>query len=139
MKKIFLLFFLELVLLLFSLEAWLRLQQAIVNWTYLISLGAVVLPLYLAVSGAVWGIVSLAAAVGLWLYQRWAVMGTGIGSALFTVWYWLDRLFLAPAAGGSQANVWFAVVVNVVLLVVVYLNLAAVWETILYERQDASN
>ena len=45
MKKIFLLFFLELVLLLFSLESWLRFQQAIVNRTYLISLGAVVLPL----------------------------------------------------------------------------------------------
>ncbi|HTX78992.1 MAG TPA: hypothetical protein VMC62_04960 [Longilinea sp.] len=138
MKKIFLLLFLELTLLVFSLDSWLRFQQAIVNWTYLISLGVVVLPLYLAVSGAVWGLVSLAAAVGLWFYQRWAVIVTGAGALLFTIWYWLDRLFLAPATGGSQANLWFAVVINAVLLVLVYLNLGAVWETIRYERRETS-
>jgi len=137
MKKILLLLFLELVLLVFSLDSWLRFQQAIANWAYLISLGADVLPLYLAVSGAVWSIVSLVAAVGLWFYQRWAVIGTGVGALLFTVWYWLDRLFLTPAADG-QANVWFVVGVNAILLVVICLNLGAVWETIQYERSEVN-
>jgi hypothetical protein len=137
MKKILLLLFLELTLLVFSLDSWLRFQQALVNWNYLISLGAIVLPLYLAVSGAAWGVVSLVVAVGLWFYQRWAVIGTGIGAVLFTAWYWLDRLFLTPAAG-SRVNVWFAVIINGVLLALVFLNLAAVWETIPYERQEIS-
>jgi hypothetical protein len=49
---------------------------------------------YLPVTGAVWGGLGLLVGVGLLLGRRWAHRGAAFLAAAFTLWYWLDRLFL---------------------------------------------
>jgi len=107
---------LSIFLLASALAGFLRAQTAIYSWNLLIQLGLQPGPWYAAVSGAIWGCVSLAAAAGLLLRQRWAPVFTRLGVAGLALLYWADRLFLTRAAD-AQVNAPFAAVVTVVLVV----------------------
>ncbi len=50
---------------------------------------------YLPLSGAVWGLLALATAAGLYTGRTWAPLAFRLGGALYLAWYWLDRLLLA--------------------------------------------
>lgn len=99
-----------------SILGWLRLQQALVYWHTLAGLEVSVPPLYLSISGGIFGFSMLAAAVWLCFGLPGYRLLTGSVVALFTTWYWLDRLFLTinPAA---QVNLVFAIVLTAFLVV----------------------
>jgi len=98
---------LTLVMLVFSLFGWLRLQQAVSNWGFLIQLGIQPGPLYLAAGGALWGLLGLTAAVSLWYRLSGAVVFTETTAVVFAASYWLDRLAFSRSAVG-QSNLFFA-------------------------------
>ena len=122
-KRSFLLKLLVLAFLLLSLMGWLRLEQALQYWDLLKELGIRPGPFYIAFGGVVWGAAGLVNALLLWLRWVYAPL-LAYATALFcTLWYWIDRLFLAQ---NDLANLnWpFALAVNLILLIFVFLVLA---------------
>jgi len=115
-----------LVIFVFWLAVWngLRLGETIFFWKTLEKYGSH--PLYIAISGAVWLIIGLLVAVGLWLGKAWAWAATLGGTAGYTAWYWFDRLVLQK----PRANWPFVLIVNIVFLLIIF--------TILFSRQTRS-
>ncbi len=75
-------------------------------------------PAYLAVSGLVWSLVLLTQAWGLWRGYSWAPRLTLVTSLAYTLYYWLDRLYLTTNYGGQN---WpFVLVFNIILLASIY-------------------
>ena len=111
-RRSFELWVLVLVLLASALAGFLRLQAALYSWDVLTQIGMQPGPLVPALSGAAWGLISVAAAVGLFFRQRWAPIFTRFGVAGMALAYWIDRLVLtrspdaqinAPFAAGATA------------------------------------
>ena len=106
---------LVLILLLGALDGLLRLQAAVYTWKVLTEIGISPGPLYLALTGAAWGLALLAAAVGLFFRQRWAPRFTRIAAVVLALAYWVDRLAFTRAAN-TQVNWPFAAGATVFLL-----------------------
>lgn len=90
---------LALIFLALSALGWIRFQQALAAWDLLIRLGAQPGPLYIAAGGVLWGILGLAAAVGLWWRAAWGPAAAGAAAIAIPLSYWIDRLWLSPGAG----------------------------------------
>lgn len=110
-------------LLVVSLASWLRLRLAVLNWEFLPELGAAASPLYLALSAGVWGLLSLACAVGLYFRQAWAPNLTRLTCVLLTAWYWVERLSLTQSDLSAQ-NWPFALGFTLAILVFTFGTLA---------------
>jgi len=81
-----------------ALMGWLRLQQALVDWDLLLQFGARPGPLYLAIGGAVWGVLGLAGTVFIYTprrWTRWAPLGIAL---LISASYWADFLLFTRSA-----------------------------------------
>jgi len=120
----FLLIVLVLGFLFFSLTGWLRLYLSILDWQLLISFGLFPGPLYLAIYGAIVGLLGVVAAVSLWLRQPWAPKAVRIGVLAAAAWYWLDRLLFTQSTS-SWTNWPFSVGLTVLCLLFVFLVLEA--------------
>jgi hypothetical protein len=103
-------------LLYLSLMGWSRMILALADRSLLMEVGVFPGPDYLAVSGAVWGLLGLAAVVLLYVPRRWARMAVFAAGLLFALSYWLDRLILVRTPQ-AQANWPFALSFTLVLLV----------------------
>jgi hypothetical protein len=123
-RRSFGLWLLILSLLLVSFYGWMRLQYSVVQWDILIWADVYPGPLYMAISGGVWGILGTVSGLGLFFRQRWAVNLTRASVLVMAGWYWIDRLFLvqSPAA---RANLTFAIFVTIASLVYTFGVLAA--------------
>ncbi len=113
--RTFELWVLVLVLLAGALEGFLRLQAAVYTWSMLAVIGITPGPLYLAISGAIWGLALLVAAAGLFFRQRWAPGYARIAAAVLALAYWIDRLAFTRSAD-AQANWPFMAGVTVFIL-----------------------
>jgi len=88
-----------------------RLIQSLLQWDFLRAL-LPVSPVYLAVSGLVWGLAGLVLFVGLWLGQPWAPGLARWGSLVFFFYHWLDRLlFENPATWRFKTSFYIGVTV----------------------------
>lgn len=88
-----------------------RFWQGITQWEFL----AQVLPfspIYLVLSGILWGLAGLPIFWGLWRGLAWAPGITGIGLSSYLLYYWADRLFM-PGYEGRNLNWMFALGVHV--------------------------
>ena len=112
------------LLLLASVSGWLRMQQSLVYAGRLAQLEISVPPLYLAISGAVFGIAMMAAGVWLWLGLPGYRLMVGSVVGLFCAWFWIDRLLLTrnPAV---HANNTFILAVTAFFLIFTVAVLAA--------------
>lgn len=75
-------------------------------------------PLYISATGLFWAVVGLSLTWGLWFGKGWSARGTQAAALLYSLYVWLDRLLVA--SDGSRYNWPFAVVVNIVLVVLVF-------------------
>lgn len=82
---------------LLSVSNWLRFWKGIHSYPRLAALELTVPAWYLPLSGAVWGFVALAAALGLWRRRPWARPLTLAASVLYAIAYWADRLLLTTS------------------------------------------
>lgn len=114
---------LVLILLVGALDGFLRLQAAVYAWKVLTDIGIDPGPLYLAVTGGVWGLVLLAAAVGLFFRQRWAPRFTRVTVVVLALAYWIDRLAFSHSAD-TQVNWPFTLAATLILLAFVFSVLA---------------
>lgn len=90
--------FLVLFFLYLAILGWSRMQQALQDWDLLVKYGATPGPLYPALSGALWGVMGLAAAALLYVRLNWARRAVFALAAVFAATYWLDFLFLSRGA-----------------------------------------
>lgn len=95
-----------------------RFIEAIRLWEYLSQL-LPVSPLYLAVTGLVWGLAGIPIALGLWRGWRWAPRLTRLGVLAYLLYYWVDRLSIENQSGQS-VNLPFAAGATLVILVYVF-------------------
>jgi hypothetical protein len=96
-----------------------RLLQAIQNWEFLAELPGVS-PLYLALTGFFWAAVGFPLGLALLLGSPAAPAAARLMAAVYTIYYWSNRLFAAYRAGGFQASgfAWgFAAILTVLSLV----------------------
>jgi len=77
---------------------WGRLQQSLVTWDLLVQFGARPGPLYLALSGAAWGVLGLAGAALLLVRRAWAPRLLLALALVIALSYWADLLLLTRSA-----------------------------------------
>ena len=96
-----------------------RFVQTVTQWDFLSALPLSVSPLYLAVTGFVFGGVGLAISFGLWFGKRYARRGLQIALPVFVVYDWIDLIFLVESPGG-RANIPFRLGITIVLAVIIF-------------------
>jgi hypothetical protein len=123
------------VLLYLSFAGWSRFALAFGLRSLLESIQVSPGPVYLALGGALWGLLGLAGAAFLFMRKLWTRLAVFGVSLVFAISFWADRLFFVRSAD-LQANWPFALVMTIILLafsaslVIVLLR----WE----EKLDAS-
>ncbi len=98
-----------------ALSGWVRLVTAITDWYWLNFAQIKPGPLYLAITGGLWGLAGMAALV--WMILRLpGYRLVGLGAALFmALTYWIDRLFISTNPAGA-GNTPFAILLTLLLL-----------------------
>jgi hypothetical protein len=99
----------------FAMFHLLRMVLTVARWDLLI-VWLSIPPAYLVINGLVWGAAGLPLAWGLWRGKPWAPRLFWVVALVYTLFYWIDRLWLA---GYPERNAdWpFAAGANLVLLV----------------------
>ena len=93
-----------------------RFALTLAQWQFLNEI-LLIPPLYLAISGLIWGLVWLPIAWGLWRGYGWVPRLTLLATLAYTLYYWLDRLLLSNNAGSNWR---FAIVFNIILITIIY-------------------
>jgi hypothetical protein len=96
----------------------LRFYQALSYWDTLLAFGEPVLPLSMAVSGALWAVVGFICSCGVWLKRVWSAWLSFYSAVAFSVWRWLDWSLLTRSQA-AQTNLSFALISTIVLLFIV--------------------
>ena len=78
-----------------------RLQQSLVLRSTLEQYNLAGGPVYAAVTGGIFGLLMLTAAVTLFFRRRWAPAFTRVCAVLFALWFWADRIILTRSADGT--------------------------------------
>ena len=94
-----------------TVSGWLRMIHAIRNWHWLTFAEIWPGPLYLAVTGGLWGMVGLVVVLFLFLRWPWSRLAAFGAALLFALTFWADRLLFSRAPG-SQSNALFALLVT---------------------------
>ena len=102
-------------LLVMSLTGFVRCQQSIANWEWLRSLGMSPGPLYLAISGGLWGSISLAAGLGLWFKKEWAYSFTRAAVTVLILTGWLEKLLFSRTED-AWTNLPFSILLSLAVL-----------------------
>jgi hypothetical protein len=95
-----------------------RLALGLQSWEFLSELLPINL-IYLVLSGLVWSVVGVILAAALWLGASWAPRFTRLAALVYTIYYWVEFVFLVEI-GGRQQNWVYLLFVNVVLLVWIF-------------------
>lgn len=106
-----------------ALFGWVRLEQSIYEWPLLVQRVGEWLPVYSSISGALWGLVGLPAAWGLWRKRVWVKKAVWAGAVAYPVAYWIDRLFLSRSPE-SKVNWVFSAGVTLFWLSLVFFTLS---------------
>lgn len=97
----------------FSAAGWMRLVDTLNDWYWLDQVAAVTPgPVYLAITGGLWGVAALAAIIWVFLrLSRWR--SGGLAMAVFlAATYWADRLLLTRTEDGFT-NVTFSALLTI--------------------------
>lgn len=105
---------LALMVLLISMVNIFQFVQTIREWGFLAAL-LPFSPLYLLLSGLIWGLTGLILFCGLWRGKSWATFFAFAGISLYLIYYWIDRLLL-PAYEGRNFNWLFSVGMSIIIL-----------------------
>jgi hypothetical protein len=90
-----------------------RFGNSLATWDYLKEILPLT-PLYLAVSGLIFGFSGLAAAWGLWAGRAWGRRFFWLVFLVFIGYFWLDRLFW-PGSLQRQINSGFVLAVQILV------------------------
>ncbi len=98
------------------LMAWLRFFGAISNSSFITLLGMrPELPIYLMLSGFIWGLIGLPVVWGLWRRRPWTLKAVWVAAIFYALSYWLERIFL-----WEDAQNWpFVLAVTIIWLLII--------------------
>ena len=82
----------------FSIGGWLRLIMTIQDWSFIQTLNLTAGAIYLALSGFLWGCGAVICAGLLWLEKRSGLYLTAGYIAIYTIWFWVDRLVITQSS-----------------------------------------
>ena len=119
----------------FSSLSWARFGLALENGSFYNQETGLPLSAYFIASGAAWGIVSLIAAIGDWYRKSWALILTGVGAVVLTIWFWVEKLFLVRTSLATT-NWLFNAILNLFLLIFVIATVLAVYPYQLRQSQE---
>ncbi len=71
-----------------------RFAEALLQWNFLASQPGVSSS-YIAITGLLWAALGLPLFLGLWLGLRWSPLATRLAVLSYTLYAWIDRLFIA--------------------------------------------
>ncbi|OQY36330.1 MAG: hypothetical protein DRI56_05895 [Chloroflexota bacterium] len=74
---------------------WLKFIITLQQWDAIENAPMLVSPLYLALTGIGWGLVSIPLMWGLWVGKPWARVGVQIAGVLYFLAIWFDALWIA--------------------------------------------
>jgi hypothetical protein len=117
-----------------SVFGWLRVQQALLTWNWLLQVLPTHSPAYLVFSGAAWGLGGSACALGLWLRLKMILHFTRAAACTLALWYWIERLLLTRSPQG-WINWPFSLALTVICLVFVFAVLAHPRQKRFFDRQ----
>ncbi len=126
-RRPFLVTLLALGVLNFTVLQFARFYLAIKQWSFIYMTLNMGMATYIALTGFVWTLISIILLPGLWRGKYWARRLTLSTAALFTLYYWFDRLIISRG-DSDTTNLVFTIIVNFLTIVII------VW--ILY-RQDS--
>ena len=87
------------------LMGWVRVQQAIQSWDLVASLVSQLFPVYLVISGTIWGLAALPAVAGLLFKFKRARTFTWGAAIFYPLSYWLEKAILVKSPTGSTNTV----------------------------------
>jgi hypothetical protein len=87
--------YLSILAFVFSIFHLIRFSQALIQRDILIDLPLSISPLYLVVSGLVWGLSALVLVWSLWTGRSWARAFCLIFSLIYTFFFWIDLIWVA--------------------------------------------
>ncbi|WP_299025242.1 hypothetical protein [uncultured Thermanaerothrix sp.] len=120
-----------------TLTQALRCVQALILWNWLIEIGIWPGPAYLALTGVVFTLLGATAILGVWQQRVWGLYLSGITLVSWSLWNWVDRLFVAVSPT-IRDNWPFALGLNGVLLVIGFLVLHHEITSGAYEKRASS-
>lgn len=98
-----------------SATGLLRSVQSVLNWNFLAGI-IQISPLYLAISGMVWGLAGLWLAWGLWRGMAWSRWFSMVYFLAYLFYFWLDRI-LIPGSDLRNNNWMFNIGLQLLCLV----------------------
>lgn len=98
-----------------AVQGFFRFGQTIAWRELLDQIGMEPGPAYFIASGALFGLLALAAALGLLIFRQRAVLPAGLATALLALGYWAERLFIRSA--DDLANAPFSLGLTLVALI----------------------
>lgn len=112
----------------YSLIGWLRVGEALSGWRWLEALAPAPGPLYVALTGALAGMLGLGTGLALLLRLRWSPAAARGAALLAAAAYWLDRVLFTRLPGGDRGTL-FAAVLTATGLALVF-GILAWWQRI---------
>jgi hypothetical protein len=102
------------------LSAWglLRFAGALRWWDVLYENDARLSPLYLAITGAGWGLAGIVLLWSIFSIKRWTYVAIPICISAWLVEYWIERIFFQ----GARSNLPFAIIASVLVLMVTWIS-----------------
>ena len=104
-----------------SLSAWgaIRLFAAWRWWDVLYEFKASLSPLYLSITGVIWGVAGVVLLWSIWSGKAWSRMAILASVLLWLAEYWIERLFFQS----PRANLPFALILSALLLAVTFASI----------------
>ena len=106
------------MVLLMAISNLTRFIQAVIQWDFLIQYLSVS-PLYLIITGLLWGSVFLLSFLGLWIGLQWVRIAIKYIVVAYILYFWIDRVFIGNSIY-SGTNQYFVGMVTVFLLIWTY-------------------
>ena len=103
------------LVLIIAVSNLIRFVRTLIQWDFLLDL-IDIHPVYLLVSGVVWGIFGLALVWGLIRANEWSYYVLRWGAALYIVYIWLDRLVFSSPTIRNTNNLFVSIVSLLVMV-----------------------
>jgi hypothetical protein len=136
-KRPWIITYLSILVFLFGFFHLLRFFQTLFQWAILDDLPLSISPLYLVITGVVWGLSGLVLGWSLWTGRSWAQNFCLIHSLVYAAYFWIDLIWIAEPST-IQTRWLFNLIITLLALPAVYFCLHSTPSRIFFNRNPAT-